>query len=169
MSLRAKLAPRHSLTPTRRLPSTFMQNICAYRTLFLAKKIVPATASRVHCCRAEHCTSHTDALDIQLFCILPFAIKANDDGLPSSFINHAVGGTRTPNLQVRSLLLYPIELRPHVRNAVFPGDPRKYVNPAMFPARRKPNRDARLFGLRAKPEVCSRRTEMQFGLCVCSD
>ena len=26
----------------------------------------------------------------------------------------AVGGTRTPNLQVRSLLLYPIELRPHV-------------------------------------------------------
>jgi hypothetical protein len=27
----------------------------------------------------------------------------------------AVGGTRTPNLQVRSLLLYPIELRPHAR------------------------------------------------------
>src|ERR1700722_31159 len=26
----------------------------------------------------------------------------------------AVGGTRTPNLQVRSLLLYPIELRPRV-------------------------------------------------------
>src|SRR5580698_8188827 len=25
----------------------------------------------------------------------------------------AVGGTRTPSLQVRSLLLYPIELRPH--------------------------------------------------------
>ena len=30
-----------------------------------------------------------------------------------TFRVHAVGGTRTPNLQVRSLLLYPIELRPH--------------------------------------------------------
>jgi hypothetical protein len=32
-----------------------------------------------------------------------------------SFVTSAVGGTRTPNLQVRSLLLYPIELRPHCR------------------------------------------------------
>ena len=31
----------------------------------------------------------------------------------SAFRQCAVGGTRTPNLQVRSLLLYPIELRPH--------------------------------------------------------
>ena len=31
----------------------------------------------------------------------------------------AVGGTRTPNLQVRSLLLYPIELRPHSREGYF--------------------------------------------------
>lgn len=31
-----------------------------------------------------------------------------------SGVKTAVGGTRTPNLQVRSLLLYPIELRPRV-------------------------------------------------------
>ena len=30
-----------------------------------------------------------------------------------ALVPSAVGGTRTPNLQVRSLLLYPIELRPH--------------------------------------------------------
>jgi hypothetical protein len=30
----------------------------------------------------------------------------------------AVGGTRTPSLQVRSLLLYPIELRPHALDTV---------------------------------------------------
>jgi len=41
------------------------------------------------------------------------------DKMPVSYVMHgaffvvrAVGGTRTPNLQVRSLLLYPIELRP---------------------------------------------------------